>query len=1107
MRASVRAVAALSVLALSTCAEPTAPAPQVGSVEVSGASATLIQGQTLQLSAVVRSTESAVLTDRTVVWGSNATGTATVSGSGLVTAVAPGPVTITATADGVVGSYPMTILPIPVADVDVSPPSATIIVGATQQLAAVTKDAGGNTLGGRLVTWQSAATGTATVSGTGLVTGVAPGTVYIRATSEGVVDSAQITVNPIPVASVAVSPPLDTLHPTQTVQLAAEPRDAGGAPLLGRTVTWGSADTLRARVSATGIVTAVGNGSVQITATSEGIVGSATIVVVPVPVATVVISPPSDTVFIGATAQLAAETRDSTGAVLVGRTISWTSTAGLVATVASDGLVTGTGAGTALIIASSEGRADTASILVTPVPVDSVAVSPPTDSLHPTQTAPLTATLFDSTGAVLTGRVVTWSSLDTTVATVDASGLVTAVAVGTATITATSEGVSGNAVISVLPVPVSYVDLTPANPIILVGTTTQLSATPRDSTGGALARAVTWASLDTMIATVTGSGLVTGVRVGFIGIAATSEGKTSSSVVDVNPVPVDSLFLSPARDTILVGTTVQLSVTAFDSTGAVLTGRDVNWGSLTNASASVNASGLVTGHAAGTELIRAHVITTSARGISVVDTITAHITVLPVPVDSISIRLAAQNEDLAPFTTVYGATTPLVTYTYDSIGGQLHDRQITWSSSDSSIVQVSSTGVITATVTGGATGSAYVIAAADNGRDSVLVTSRVLNFTEVHAGPGSSCGLTTAGEAWCWGYNAARELGVDSIADTTLAIAVSGGHTFTKLTVSGKYTSNFDDGGYACGIATGGALYCWGNNYRGQLGIGTATTTPYASPQLVSGGLSFTDVSAGFRNACGITVDSLAYCWGLNELTYAVGDGTQTNRHVPTLVAGGHKWIAISAGSDYACGLIADSTAHCWGGDVRGQLGNGSTPPAQCSEGSFYCTSPAPVVGGLKFKQISAGHVHSCGIATDDKTYCWGHNVYGQLGRGTISAPADPGFHEPQEVTGGHTFAYVSAQGDFTCALTAAGAAFCWGVNGNYESGNGTQTISGSPVAVVGAPPMSTVTSRGGNAIGTCGMSTDGKAWCWGGAWYNRGIGTRTLNPASLGPTKVLGQP
>ncbi len=171
----------------------------------------------------------------------------------------------------------------PVASVDVSPAAATIAQGATIQLTATPKDAAGNPLS-RSVTWSSGDDMIATVSSTGLVSGVAPGTVTITAASGGITGSAAIEVIFVPVASVDVEPASATIAAGATVQLTATPRDASGTPLPGRAVTWSSSDNTIAVVSADGLVTGASEGIVTITATSEGQDGTASIdVFVPPP--------------------------------------------------------------------------------------------------------------------------------------------------------------------------------------------------------------------------------------------------------------------------------------------------------------------------------------------------------------------------------------------------------------------------------------------------------------------------------------------------------------------------------------------------------------------------------------------------------------------------------------------------------------------------------------------------------------------------------------------------------------------------------------------------------------------------------------------------------
>src|SRR5207253_2276562 len=169
----------------------------------------------------------------------------------------------------------------------------------------------------------------------------------------------------------------------------------------------------------------------------------------PAPVATVSVSPATANVLIGATVQLMATPKDANGTPLSGRVVTWASNNQAVATVSASGLVTAQAVGTATITATSEGKSGTASITVTPVPVAAVTVSPASQTIQTGGAVQLTATPRDASGTPLSGRTITWASDHTGVATVSATGLVTGAGVGTATITATSEGKSGTAAITV----------------------------------------------------------------------------------------------------------------------------------------------------------------------------------------------------------------------------------------------------------------------------------------------------------------------------------------------------------------------------------------------------------------------------------------------------------------------------------------------------------------------------------------------------------------------------------------------------------------------------------------------------------------------------------
>jgi uncharacterized protein YjdB len=391
---------------------------------------------------------------------------ATVSSSGLVTAVAVGTATITASSEGKSGASAITVQ-VPVASVTVAPPTATILVTQTKAFTATTKDAQGNTITGRTVTWSSSNPAAATVNAnTGVATAVALGTATITATSEGKSGTATLSVTPVPVSSVSITPVSpDTVFFGYTTQLAAVTKDSIGGILTGRVVTWQVTNAGVAAVDATGLVTAVASGTTQVTATSEGKSGSNTLVSMKAPVGNVTVVPAVDSVTssgAASTKTLTATVRDVKGTVVTDRTVSWTSTPGSVATIAPASgpstTLSGKAVGAARVIAVSETKADTSTINVI-LAVTSVQVSPAaqTLSLALTPTVQLTATTKNG-GTIITGRTITWTSSDPTIATVSASGLVTAIKAGGVTITARSgfdgganpsNGPAGTAVITV----------------------------------------------------------------------------------------------------------------------------------------------------------------------------------------------------------------------------------------------------------------------------------------------------------------------------------------------------------------------------------------------------------------------------------------------------------------------------------------------------------------------------------------------------------------------------------------------------------------------------------------------------------------------------------
>jgi uncharacterized protein YjdB len=336
-----------------------------------------------------------------------------------------------------------------VATVEVAPPTATVVVGATVTLTASALDAAGNVLTGRKVFWTSADSNFATVSPGGVVSGRYVGTVPIAASVEGKAAVAQVHVIPVPVIAVRLSPASRDLTVGETAQFTAEPLDARGAVLSGRSVTGSSSRPNVASVNGSGVVTAASAGSAVITATVEGKSGVAAITVSPAPVFSVSVSPSSATLVVGQTVELEAQPRDASGQPLSGRSVTWSSSQSEIATVTSAGVVAAVSPGTATITASSEGRNGTATIVVDAPSVNRVEITPATTAVDVGGSFRLSATVYDSRGNVVPGAQVAWASSDTRIATVDNTGRVVGVREGSVIITATSGDKAGTAAVSV----------------------------------------------------------------------------------------------------------------------------------------------------------------------------------------------------------------------------------------------------------------------------------------------------------------------------------------------------------------------------------------------------------------------------------------------------------------------------------------------------------------------------------------------------------------------------------------------------------------------------------------------------------------------------------
>lgn len=524
----------LALVALTTCGHE-AVDPAAGPVEsivVLPTVATVAVGSSVSLSAQVLDAAGLVMTDRSVHWASENTEVATVSGDGLVTAKKVGNVQVAASTGGRSGLAQVTVVSTPVASVSVLPGNKALVVDETFQFTAETRDADGNVLVGRMVAWSSNNEEVATVTATGLVTAHVPGGAIITATAEGKSAPGSVTVKTPSPTSIVVTPAQVLLDEGLTAQLTAQVLDEIGRPMPSNLILFSSSDSTIARVSPSGLVTALRPGKATISATSSGKTGTADLTVAAAAVRSVVVSPPFPAITVGQLVTMTAQAFGSSGQLLSGRSIAWSSSSPAIADVSTSGVVTGVSLGSAVIVASIDSVLGSTNVSVVPVPVATVTVAPSTSSIMVGQTAQLTATLKDAAGNTLTGRRITWATSQASVAAVDSTGVVTGVSAGTATISATSENQVGTATVTV-GAGVRTVQVIPDTATIGVLGTVKLTAVVRDPSGAIINTSVSWSSSNNAVARVASDGTVTGLIPGTAIITAKSGSATGTATITV----------------------------------------------------------------------------------------------------------------------------------------------------------------------------------------------------------------------------------------------------------------------------------------------------------------------------------------------------------------------------------------------------------------------------------------------------------------------------------------------------------------------------------------------------------------------------------------------
>jgi hypothetical protein len=471
-----------------------------------------------------------------------------------------------------------------VATVAVRLPVASLEVGHVATAEATAVDASGDEVSGAAVQWSSSDTSVFTVTSTGqrsehnagtaTVTARKMGTASLYATSDSSAGATTITVTDSVPARILISPAAVSVAVGGQVQMTASVSTATGRALPGHGIRWTSTDTRLATVSSSGLVVGTATGSARIIGAASGFADTAALNVASAAISALSVTPATSSIASGSTVQFAAHATDADGNTLTGRPVAWSSSDTHIAPVTGSGLVTGGVAGTATITATAEGKTATATIVTAPGALKNIAVVPGSISLAVGATQQLSATLTDAAGNTLPSQAVTWSTSNSSIATVSSSGLVSAQRAGNATIAAAASGISGSATLAVSATSgaptLNSLTLSPSTVTLTPSATKQFSVAGSWSDGSSSVPTVSYSATG---GTITAGGLYTaGTQQGTFRVIATQQGGTradTSAVTVASPPPtLIRLSISPKTSTLVPSGVTRFTVSATWSDGS-----------------------------------------------------------------------------------------------------------------------------------------------------------------------------------------------------------------------------------------------------------------------------------------------------------------------------------------------------------------------------------------------------------------------------------------------------------------------------------------------------------------------------------------------------------
>lgn len=827
------------------------------------------------------------------------------------------------------------------------------------------------------------------------------------------------------------------------------------------------------------------------------------------PVALVELVPEEAELIVGASLRLLALPTDEQGEDLLGRGIIWSVSDESVARVDDGGLVEGLEPGLTLVTATIEDVSARASLRVVPAPASRVVVLPAALELELNGTATLEGSVFNVWGAAIPDAVIAWESSEPDIVAIDEAGRIQALAVGSAVVTASTDGVRGIASVMVLATPIAEV-LAEEEIELHAGRAVQLSAAAVDAEGEPISDVpIYWSSTDPQVASVDTHGLLRAWSPGETIVSAHAGGRSAEISVRVHPMTVLRIELEPIEARAFVGEEVRFSALVFGVDEEPLHGRPIAWGSSDEGLATVDSAGVVQALAPGVVSIRAAAGGAEAAAILTLEQ-------PPKPVDSISLQPSILS--LYPGQRKFLEATLL-----DASGEPVVPAAIEWRTSDEEVATVDSNGE----VLGIGQGRASISAHADGLSAAAAVWVTSISRLEISPLPDELfAGERVALDARAYDAGGAavsmpiRWTSSDESVLATLEDREIEGRSPGKATLRASILDKVEEweftirelrlqevavgGDRVCGLDEGGLILCWDQ--------GTASGRGF--PTRVDAGVAFESLTLGRGFICGLTSEGRALCMGLG-LEGQLGDGQLGNRNTFEEVAGGHRFRQIDASYRHVCGVTLSGEGLCWGTSYALGMGEIETFPS----------TPSPVLGGLVFESIrvspphpglNSGHV-SCGITTDRRGYCWGVNTKGETGTGTTELVM-----VPTELSGARSFTMIAASSrtefrgnpwepDFYwgstghgCGVTTEGEGFCWGSNQAGELGNGSFIPSLVPTPIAGGKHFVSIESQAGDgAAFSCGIDTSKRGLCWGdNRYFQLGDGT---NLSSSAPTQIVG--